>query len=156
VLDYDKWIPSVLFLTHYQPDEPRSSQLINLASLILGQNGVWGEVLKTSDSGVRLFDTVLTKYKQVRKEITVAKMITAGEPGGSPEIYEKINPLTGKGCVVLFASAHGKYSYITNQKVAAKIWKSEGVEVKRDEGGRAVITAVFKEPSARIIFFGVE
>ncbi|HUP11079.1 MAG TPA: alpha-galactosidase, partial [Niastella sp.] len=47
VLDYDKWIPSVLFLTHYQPDEPRNSQIINIASLILGQNGIWGEILKT-------------------------------------------------------------------------------------------------------------
>lgn len=36
VLDYDKWIPSTLFLTHYQPDEPRNFQIINIASLILG------------------------------------------------------------------------------------------------------------------------
>lgn len=42
VLDYDKWIPSVLFLTHYQPDEPHNSQIINIASLMLGQNGIWG------------------------------------------------------------------------------------------------------------------
>jgi alpha-galactosidase len=156
VLDYDKWIPSVLFLTHYQPDEPRTSQLINLASLILGQNGIWGEILKTSDEGVRLFDTVLTKYKQVRKEITATKMITSGEPGGSPEIYEKIDPQTGKGCVVLFASAHGTYSYITEQKVDAQFWKTDGVEVKKDQNGRAVITATFEESSAKIILFGVQ
>lgn len=156
VLDYDKWIPSVLFLTHYQPDEPRTSQLINLASLILGQNGIWGEILKTSDEGVRLFDTVLTKYKQVRKEITAAKMITSGEPGGSPEIYEKIDSQTGKGCVVVFASAHGTYSYITEQKVDAQFWKTDGVEVKKDQNGRAVITATFKESSAKIILFGVQ
>ena len=156
VLDYDKWIPSVLFLTHYQPDEPRTSQQINLASMILGQNGVWGEILKISDDGVNLFNTVLSKYKQVRGDITAATMITSGEPGGSPEIYEKIDKQTGKGCVVLFASAHGSYTYITEQKVVPQFWNTEGVEVKRDQNGRAVITATFKEPSAGIVFFGVK
>jgi alpha-galactosidase len=156
VLDYDKWIPSVLFLTHYQPDEPRNSQIINIASLILGQNGIWGEILKTSDSGVRLFDSILTKYKQVRNDITAAKMVSSGEPGGSPEIYEKINPKTGKGCVVLFASAHGTFTYITELKAATQTWTNEGVKLKKDARGRAVITATFTEPSAKIIFFGVE
>ena len=67
VLVNDKWIPSILFLTHYQPDEPSNSQLINIASLILGQNGVWGEILKTSPEGVQLFQTILSKYKMVKK-----------------------------------------------------------------------------------------
>ena len=145
-----------MFLTHYQPDEPRISQIINLASLILGQNGIWGEILKTSEGGARLFDTILAKYKQVRGDITAASMVSLGEPGGSPEVYEKINPKTGKGCVVIFANAHGSYTYICQNKVVPQNFKTEGVEVKRDERGRAVITATFKEPSARIIFFGVE
>jgi hypothetical protein len=92
----------------------------------------------------------------VRQEITAAKIITSGEPGGSPEIYEKIDPQTGKGCVVLFASAHGTYSYITEHKVASQFWNTDGVEVKKDQNGRAVITATFKESSAKIIFFGVQ
>jgi alpha-galactosidase len=156
VLDYDKWIPSVLFLTHYQPDEPRNSQIINIASLILGQSGIWGEILKTSNSGVQLFDTVLTKYKQVREDITLARMKASGEPGGSPEIYEKINPENGKGCVVGFANAKGTYTYITEHVVAPQSWKNEGVDIKRDARGRAVITITFQEPSAKIIFFGVQ
>jgi alpha-galactosidase len=156
VLDYDKWIPSVLFLTHYQPDDPRTSQIVNIGSLILGQNGIWGEILKTSDSGVRLFDSVLTRYKLVREDITAAKMVISGEPGGSPEIYEKINPKTGKGCVVLFASAHGAYTYITQHNVVSESWRNEGVTVKKDARGRAIITATFTEPSAKIILFGVQ
>ncbi|HZH95513.1 MAG TPA: hypothetical protein VEY06_06485, partial [Flavisolibacter sp.] len=76
--------------------------------------------------------------------------------GGSPEIYEKINPKTGKGCVVLFASAHGTFTYITESKVATQTWTNEGVKLKKDAQGRAVITATFTEPSAKIIFFGVE
>ena len=156
VLDYDKWIPSVLFLTHYQPDEPRNSQIINIASLILGQNGIWGEILKTSENGVRLFDSVITRYKMVRDDITAAQMVKVGEPGGSPEIYEKINPKTGKGCVVLFASAHGTYSYVTQNKVASKNWHNEDVEIKQDQQGRAVIKVKFNEPSAKVILFGVD
>jgi alpha-galactosidase len=105
VLDYDKWIPSVLFLTHYQPDEPRNSQIINIASLILGQNGIWGEILKTSDKGVLLFDSVLTRYKLIRDDITAAKMVSSGEPGGSPEIYEKINQQQAK-VALLFLQVH--------------------------------------------------
>jgi alpha-galactosidase len=155
VLDYDKWIPSVLFLTHYQPDEPRTSQIINIASLILGQNGIWGEILKTSENGVRLFDSVLTRYKMVRDDITAAQMVKVGEPGGSPEIYEKINPENGKGCVVLFANAHGFYSYVTQNKVAPKYWHNEDVDVKQDQQGRAVIKVKFNEPSAKVILFGV-
>ncbi|MBD0289428.1 MAG: alpha-galactosidase, partial [Flavisolibacter sp.] len=155
VLDYDKWIPSVLFLTHYQPDEPRNSQIINIGSLILGQNGIWGELLKTTEKGVALFDTVISKYKTIREDITAAQLVQSGEPGGSPEIYEKINPATGKGCVVIFANARGHYTYITKHKAAAQYWHNEEVELKQDAQGRTVITTQFHEPSAKIILFGV-
>jgi len=47
-LTFDKWIPSVLFLTHYLPDDPINSQDINLASLILGQNSIWGDLTAIS------------------------------------------------------------------------------------------------------------
>ncbi|MBD0294791.1 MAG: alpha-galactosidase, partial [Flavisolibacter sp.] len=140
VLDYDKWIPSVLFLTHYQPDEPRNSQIINIGSLILGQNGIWGELLKTSEKGVALFDTIISKYKTIREDITAAQLVQSGEPGGSPEIYEKINPATGKGCVVIFANARGHYTYITKHKAAAQNWHNEELELKQDAQGRTVIT----------------
>jgi alpha-galactosidase len=156
VLDYDKWIPSVLFLTHYQPDEPRNSQIINIGSLILGQNGIWGEVLKTSDKGVQLFDSVLSRYKTIRDDITAAQMVKSGEPGGSPEIYEKINSKTGKGCVVIFASAHGSYTYVTQHKTDLQNWHNEEVEIHRDKQGRSVITTKFHEPSVKIILFGVQ
>ena len=56
----------------------------------------FGEILKTSESGVGLFDTLLTIYKQLSDDITAATILPYGEPGGSPEIYEKINPKTGR------------------------------------------------------------
>jgi hypothetical protein len=83
-------------------------------------------------------------------------MVSTGETGGSPEIYEKINPQTGKGCVVLFANHKGEYTYVTQNKTVPQNWHTDGVTLKQDELGRVIITASFKEPSAKIIFFGVQ
>ena len=41
---YDKWIPAELFLTHYFPDDPEDAQLVDVASLILGHDGIWGDL----------------------------------------------------------------------------------------------------------------
>lgn len=154
ILGYDKWIPSVLLLTHYQPDEPENSQLINIASLILGQNGIWGEILKTSPEGVERFDDILKKYKQVKNDITASSLLQYGSPGESREIYEKINPVTGKGVVVMFGK--GDMQYITQSKVNPNSWKNEGVKLSIDDQGRAVIHGTFTDTGAKIIFFGVQ
>lgn len=156
VLDYDKWIPSNLFVANYQPDDPENSQIINLASLVLGQNAVWGEILKTSTEGVALFHDVLEKYKQVRDEVVAANPIHIGKPGDTPEIYEKINPKTGKGLVVIFANSKGAFSYYTKNKVIADYWNNEGVTVETGDNGHAKIDAKFEEASAAIVFFGVK
>jgi alpha-galactosidase len=156
VLTYDKWIPSVLFLTHYQPDEPRNSQILNIASLILGQNGIWGEILKTSTDGTQLFGDVLNRYKKLRNDITLASPVTYGLPGESIEIHEKINPANGRGEVVIFGNGRREINYITQAKVDKKIWHNEGVNISFDGQGRAVIKANFTEASAKIIFFGAE
>lgn len=155
VLDYDKWLPSVLFLTHYQPDEPRNSQLLNVASLILGQNGIWGEILKTSPEGVRWMGQAIGRYKQVRDDITLVSPVVVGETGGSPEIHEKINPANGKGAVVLFANHPGTYTYVTKNRVHKNTWQTDNTGVKIDKKGRAVIRATFTEASASIVYFGV-
>lgn len=156
VLNYDKWIPSNLFLANYQPDDPANSQLINLASLVLGQNSIWGEILKTSPEGVDLFHDILEKYKQVREDVAAASPIRAGNPGDTPEIYEKIDPGTGKGEVVIFANSKGRFSYITKNRVVTDFWHSKGVTVEINAGGYAKIEAAFEEASAAIVFFGVK
>ena len=154
-LSYDRWIPSVLFLSHYQPDEPRASQIVNLASLVLGQNGIWGEILKTSPEGIAYVGEVIGKYKQVRDAVTAAPPVTEGRPGGSPEIHEKIDPVSGRGAVVIFASAAGRYRYVTANRAVPLAWTTGGtVEVAADAEGRAVIDAQFDGPGARMIFFG--
>lgn len=154
-LNYDKWIPSILFLTHYLPDDPQSSQIINMASLILGHNGIWGDLLDVSSEGVKLIHDILAVYKQVRDDITESFPVRTGVAGGSPEIHEKI--FNGKGAIVIFATARGSYNYVSKNKVEGNyITFGDGIQVELDEEGRASFQFEFEEPGAKIIFFGVD
>lgn len=167
-LDYDKWIPSTLFLTHYLPDDPEYSQWINIASLMLGQNGIWGDLPNISEAGVERFGTALSKYKEVRDDITKSQPVRMGAIGGSPEIHEKIWKESGRGAVIVFynyknawrRSAEnafpGEFTYITENPVDKKFWTNPGADVQFDDIGRAIITAKFSGPGAKIILFGVE
>jgi len=154
-LTFDKWIPTSLFLTHYLPDDPYENQSMAVASLILGQNGIWGDLPGISKEGVDFFNKSLGLYKQVRNDMTETAMIRDGAVGGSPEVYEKINPATGKGAVVVFSSHAGSYSYITKMKPDKKTWNTKGVDLTFDSEGHAVINSVFSGSEAKIIFFGV-
>jgi len=154
-LTFDKWIPSVLFLTHYFPDDPRQWQEVNVASLILGQNGIWGDLLSVSDDGVDFIGSSLARYKQVRNDITESDPVVTGLVSGSPEIYEKISSSTGKGAVVIFATHPGDYEYVTSHKAVTQHWNSDGVTIHFDGSGRATIQAQFEKPGAKILFFGV-
>jgi alpha-galactosidase len=156
-LSYDKWLPSVLFLSHYLPDDPTSSQMTNIASLILGQNGIWGDLLSISDSGLTLFNEMLGRYKQVRDDITESSPVVSGTVSCNPEIHEKINEKTGRGVIVIFgnpAAGHKMY-YVSKNRVDTRIWQNEDVAVTFDKEGRAVITFEFKDDAAKVIFFGV-
>jgi len=154
-LTFDKWIPTCLFLTHYLPDDPIENQSIAVASLILGQNGIWGDLPRISKEGVAFFGKTLSLYKQVRDDMTSTAMIRDGAVGGSPEVYEKINPETGRGAIVVFSSHDGSYSYISKNTVDPKFWATSGVKLQIDEAGLARIDVEFKTAEAKIIFFGV-
>lgn len=154
-LTYDKWIPSILFLTHYFPDDPRTSQLINVASLILGQNGIWGDLPAVSAEGVALIGEILGRYKQVREDVTASAALVTGAVGGSPEVHEKIPAATGRGVVAVFATAPGVYTYVTAVRPARTFWETEGTRVQYDGRGHAVITAEFGASGAAMVFFGV-
>ncbi len=165
VLDYDRWIPSVLFMTHYLPDDPEYSQWINLGSLILGQNGIWGDLPAVSEDGARRFAETLSKYKQVRDDITAAYPTRSGEIGGTPEIHEKINPDTGKGAVVIFYNYRNawrqkgpyfpaSFRYVTRLPVVKESWHNGVTVAGYDSRGRALLEAKFYGPGAKIILFG--
>jgi alpha-galactosidase len=160
-LAFDAWIPSTLFLTHYLPDDPEANQMLSLASLVLGQDGIWGDLPAVSEGGVALIARVLERFKKVRDAITEAFPVTCGPVGGTPEIHEKIAP-DGRGVVVLFAG-RGTYRYVTLNRADRRVWHDDGVGVSFDDAGRAVITADFgKTPGgfpsggAHIVFFGAD
>ena len=153
-LTFDKWIPSVLFLTHYLPDDPINSQDINLASLILGQNGIWGDLPGISPEGRARFGEVLGKYKAVREDITAESAIKTGVTGSGFECYEKICSRTGRGVVCVFATVRGTFRYITEKQTVSEVWCSIPAHIMQLENGMAQIEIVFPEPGAAIVFFG--
>jgi alpha-galactosidase len=152
--DYDRWIPSILTMTHYLVDDPRDSQLINIASTVLGHNGAWGDLTKVSEAGIALWSEALTAYKQVRDDITSAYPVRDGGIGGSPEVHEKVSGDTGRGVVCMFSTEAGEYEYLTANRVAPPSWQSEGVVVEEAGNGLVRLRARFDKPSARIVFFG--
>ena len=154
-LTFDKWIPTSVFLTHYLPDDPYENQSIAVGSLILGQNGIWGDLPKVSPDGVAFFAKTLGMYKQVRNDMTETAMIRDGAVGGSPEVYEKINPETGRGSIVIFSSHAGTYSYISKTKVDPNHWETRDTEVEILPNGLVRIDVKFTAAEAKIIFFGV-
>ena len=156
VLTFDKWIPSVLFLTHFLPDDPQQWEEQNVASLILGQNGIWGDLPNVSSAGVDFIGSTIARYKQVRNDITESDPVVTGIASGSPEIHEKISASTGRGAVAIFATETGSFRYVTSHKVASEHWNSSGVVVVPDAAGRATIEAHFDKPGAKIVFFGVQ
>jgi len=166
-LTLDKWVPMNLFLTHYLPDDGLTNQVNCVASLILGQNGIWGDLLAVKPEGVAALGSLLEKYKDVREDIALAPPVRRGLIGGCSEIHEKINPATGRGAVVFFATNPGTYEYITERTTDSSHWATPGVEITPMPDGRSKITATFHgrhnwgvSPDdvdwAQIIYFGVK
>jgi alpha-galactosidase len=154
-MNYDEWVPSNLFLTHYYPDDPPASQLVNMASLALGQNGVWGSLSTVSEAGVKWMSEFLSRYKQVRLDVADSYPITSGAVSSSYETHEKIQDATGKGVAVLFSTIPGKMVYVTEHSPAQELWATEGTRVSFDGRGRAVIESEM-ESGAAIVLFGVK
>lgn len=155
-LSYDRWIPSVLFLTHYLPDDGPDNQHTAIASLILGHNGIWGDLCAISDDGRAIFQRGLSRYKLVRQAITAATPVRRGRIGGAPEIHEKIDP-QGRGAIVLFTNHAGTFHHVSTQPIDANhLWTSPGSTVDIMTNGHAVITATFAKPGAVYAFFGID
>ncbi len=61
--------------------------MVNVASLILGQNGIWGDLLKVSSEGIDRIGGILRKYKTVRDERSEAR----------PRLTRRSQPGKGRG-----------------------------------------------------------
>ena len=156
-LAFDKWIPSVLFLTHYLPDDPADKQLINIASLILGQNGIWGDLLDGLAGGGRALRPPARPLQAGARRHhgeppRCGSAPVGGEPGDAREDRRRDRP---RG-VVAFASAPGTYRYVTTKPVAPKFQATPGATVEIDAAGRADVEFAFDKPGAKIVFFGVK
>jgi alpha-galactosidase len=151
---YDKWIPSTLFLTHYFPDDPEDSQLVNVASLILGHDGLWGDLLSVSPEGVARISRILGLWRQVRGSMAAASPVRVGAVGGSGEVHEKIDHGTGRGAIVLFSTSAGRQRYVSEHPVVEPFWATPGTTVTLDASGHAIVDAAFEKPGASIVFFG--
>ncbi len=156
ILDYDKWIPMSLFLTHYQVDGGLNSVNINVGSLILGQNGIWGDILNLPDENVQLVNTILTKYKTIREDILKSTIRATGNPGDAIEVYETINPATGNGAIVIISNEDTEYAYCSYSPCSETYWSNQDVSIERDEKGMCKITSNLEEHNALIVLFGVE
>ena len=151
---YDRWIPSQLFLTHYFPDDPGESQLVNVGSLVLGHDGIWGDLPKVSEEGVARIGKTLAMWRQVRDSMVAAAPVRVGEVGGSGEVHEKIEQETGRGGIVVFSTHAGRQRYVSEHPTVAQYWATPGVTVTFDAAGHAVVDAAFEKPGAAIVFFG--
>ena len=127
-------------------------QLLNLASLILGQNGIWGDRLSLSDEGIDYFAQVLTVYKRLRDAITEAYPRVTGQPGQAFEAHEKLREADGQGVVVLFANQAGDYEYRLHGRAAARETVFGEATVQR-RGDQVRLHARFDRPGAVIAFF---
>ncbi|MCQ2432630.1 MAG: alpha-galactosidase, partial [Clostridia bacterium] len=148
---FDELIPSVLFLTHFLPDAPRLSQNNAIASMLLGGNGIWGDLLTLSEEDIQVFAEATARYRRVRDDVTEAYPIIRGKIGGSPEIYEKLNE-NGRGMVTFFTHSGGEFKHITKKLPDASsriVTGADHVEVKND---RLILTVKLSNDEARCVF----
>lgn len=150
---FDFVIPSILFLTHFLPDGPSISQQNSLSSLMLGGNGIWGDLLSLKKEDITMISDILEKYKIVDEDVTQSYPISEGFIGSSPEIYEKVNDCTGKGIVVIFTKCEGTYSYITKNKIQTSAFTVYGADIfELIAGNRLKITVKLQENESRTVF----
>ena len=145
---------SALFLTHSLRDD--CYDWASGGPEAEGQNGIWGDLLTISEEGSARFGAALAHYKQVRDEITCATLRRTGDVAGSPEIYEKVDPATGRSVVSAFANASGRDTYSTKAIVAEGIWHNGGVTVTTDTQDHAALEMSFYRTRAELVFFGIQ
>ena len=122
--------------------------------MVLGQNGIWGDLPAISEEGKGRFDEVLSKYKEVREDITAEAAIKSGMTGSGFECYEKLSSKTGKGVICAFSTVKDTFRYITRKKTDRVFWASVPVTVTPLANGTSLIEITFEKPGAAMVFFG--
>lgn len=151
--NYDTIAPSILFLSHFLPDAPKLSQMNSLCSLMLGANGIWGDLFSLTQEDIRLFGDTLTKYKKVADSINQSYPRVKGFIGSSPEIIEKINHDKAEGIICFFTRSNGIYTYVTapiNTTNFSHVDGADSYEVTPD--GELKISVQLGKDEARPVF----
>jgi hypothetical protein len=120
--------------------------------LILGQNGIWGDLLRISGEGTAYIGQMISAYKKVRDDITAAYPVTFGVPSGGFEIHEKINAANGRGAVAAFSSCGGVFSYHTANAVSPDTAVDGNAQINRREDGTADIRFTLSGGDACIVW----
>ena len=151
---YDSVIPSILFLTHYLPDGPPLSQWNSLASLMLGGNGIWGDLLSLSPADVENLAKPLRDYKKVADAVTKAYPRVTGFAGSNPEVHEKLDAEGGTGIVVFFTVAQGEFIYVTQALPADYAPQIKGADLwERLPDNRIKLAVTLERNGAKVVFF---
>jgi hypothetical protein len=139
-------------LTHYVPDGNLAARENSLASLVLGGNGIWGNLSELTGEETSFWRDKLSLYKQVRDAATSSAARVSGTVGNNPEIYEKVNLDSGTGLAVFFTCAPGSYHYVA-EPFANKLPTALGAdECEALEGGYIRITVNLARDGARTVF----
>jgi alpha-galactosidase len=140
------------------PDAPLSSQENNLASLVLGGNGLWGDLPGLSIEDLAFWHTHLSDYKRVAQGVTRAYPRQQGFTGSSPEVYEKVDPETSSGIVVFFSVTPGETKYCTQPLDPDQLETVKGADRwSLKEDGRIELVVKLDKDGAKVVFiFGKE
>ncbi len=150
---FDPWIPSTLFLTHFLPEGDAKARRNSQASLVLGGNGIWGDLLHLTEEEILDWKRFLVLYKQVRHDVSRANPIVRGWAGASPEFHEKLDPASGRGVICCFCRTGGTFHYITRKlcTVPISVIGADDFNIRSD--GRVEIIITLSDNDAQTIFF---
>jgi alpha-galactosidase len=149
---FDGFAPSNLFLTHFYPDGDLKARENSLASMVLGGNGIWGNLSALTDEERTFWKKQLSFYRQVRDFSTAVPARVTGVVGSSPEIHEKIDTASGKGVLVFFTGIPGTFEYIAGPFTSTpEVVNADKVE-ELDEGFLR-IRVTLERDGARTVFF---
>ena len=140
-------------LTHYLPDPPALSQRNSLAALMLGGNGIWGDLLALSDEEIASLAEQLASYKDVAGGVTRSYPRVRGFAGSSPEIHEKIDPSQASGIIAFFTVAPGTFTHLTaplDIEVLREVRGAQAWEIVGDR--RLKVTVTLQREDARVVY----
>lgn len=149
---FDWLIPSLLFLTHYLPDPPRLSQDNSVAAMLLGGNGIWGDLPALADADREMFRTAVAHYKAIASDACRSSVRRRGFIGSSPEVYEKIDPETGRGVVICFTAKPVRLEHVTQALDQAASLNVVGADSFTRVGQRLRLRVNLERDQARVVY----